>query len=213
MTDTIQPNHHRRLAVVDVRPSSPRQLKNNTESRRRQRALDCPVKELVSAGPPILLLEEQQAKTGSSTSQREAYRQLAERVAQAQVGIIFAVEVARWARDNVAWQLLLRDCVFGDVLLADEHRIYDPNDDHDHVYLGIQGVLAEHELRKLRERMLDCWWTKARRGEFFSAIATGYIEVRGQGLRKHPNTRVQNSLDRMFREFRHTPSATRLCQA
>ena len=124
MTDKIKSQHRQRLAVVYVRQSSPGQVKNNTESRRRQRDLHHRAKELGWADSQILVLEEQQAKTGSSTRQREAYRQLAERVAQGEVGIIFAVEVARWARDNVAWQMLLRDCVFCDVLLADEHRIY-----------------------------------------------------------------------------------------
>jgi len=62
------------------------------------------------------------------------------------------------------------DCIFADILLADEQHVYDPNDPHDHVMLGIQGALAEYELRLIRERMLTCWWNKAERGELFTQI-------------------------------------------
>jgi hypothetical protein len=137
---------------------------------------------------------------------------LAEKVVEGRVGIILAVEVSRWARDNAAWQLLLRDCIFTGVLLADEQKVYDANDPHDHVLLGIQGVLAEYELGLLRKRMQECWWEKAKRAEIFTNIATGYVEVRGQGLAKHPDQRVQHSLDRMFQKFQQTPSVMKLCQ-
>ena len=83
---------------------------------------------------------------------------MAESVVDGRVGLILALEVSRWARDNAAWQPLLRDCVFANVLLADEHKVYDVNDPHDHVFLGIQGVLAEYELGLLRQRMQECWW-------------------------------------------------------
>ena len=212
MSDKIQPHHLERLAVVYVRQSSPKQVRDNKESRLRQRALSERAHQLGWADEKILLLEEEKARTGSSTADRTTYRKASELVCQNQVGIIFALEVSRWSRDNVAWQLLLRDCVYGNVLLADEHAIYDPDDPRDHVSLGIQGVLAEYELRMMRERMLGCWWEKARRGEIFPAIGTGYVAVPGKGLEKHPNARVRNSLNRLFQKFNETPSALKLCQ-
>lgn len=212
MNDKIQPHHLERLAVVYVRQSSPTQLRNNHESPRRQRALKQRARQLGWSEQRVLILEEDHARTGSSTHDRQAYRQASEGVVNGRVGMILAVEVSRWARDNAAWQLLLRDCIFANVLLADEQKVYDPNDPHDHVFLGIQGVLAEYELGLLRRRMQDCWWEKARRAEMFTSIATGYVEVRGQGLDKHPNQRVQHSLDRMFQRFNQMPSVMKLCQ-
>ena len=212
MSEKLQLHHLQRLAVVYVRQSSPAQLRNNRESPRRQRALKERARELGWPEERILVLEEDRARTGSSTHGREAYHELAEKVVEGRVGMILAIEVSRWARDNVAWQLLLRDCIYADVLLADEQKIYDAHDPHDHVILGIQGVLAEYELGLLRRRMQECWWEKAKRGEIFTNIATGYVEVRGQGLEKHPDRRVQHSLDRLFRRFEKTPSVMKLCQ-
>lgn len=212
MNEKIQPRHLHRLAVVYIRQSSPGQVRNNRESALRQGALTKRAEELGWPPERILVLQEEQGRSGSSTCGRHAYRQLAEEVVEDRVGMILAVEVGRWSRDNAAWQLLLRDCMFAQVLLSDEYRIYDPNDAHDHVYLGIQGALAEYELRKIRERMLSCWWAKARRGELFANIATGYIEVRGKGIDKHPDLRVQRSLERLFEKFREMPSVMRLCQ-
>ena len=212
MNDKIQAHHLQRLAAVYVRQSSPAQLRNNQESRRRQRALKERARELGWPAERVLVLEEDQGRTASSTHGRRAYRELAEKVVDGRVGVILAVEVSRWARDNAAWQLLLRDCIFANVLLADEQKVYDANDPHDRVMLGIQGVLAEYELGLLRRRMQECWWEKAKRAEMFTSIATGYVEVRGQGLHKHPNQRVQHSLDRMFQRFEQVPSVMKLCQ-
>ncbi len=212
MNDKIQPIHLQRLAVVYVRQSSPTQLQNNRESSRRQRALKQRACQLGWPEERVRVLEEEKAKTGSSTEGRRAYRELAESVVDGRVGLILAVEVSRWARDNAAWQLLLRDCVFADVLLADENQVYDASDPHDHVFLGIQGVLAQYELGLLRQRMQQCWWAKAKRAEMFTNIPTGYVEVRGKGLDKHPNQRVQHSLDRLFQKFQQMPSVMKLCQ-
>ena len=212
MDDKIHARYLERLAVVYVRQSRPDQIRHNLESRRRQRDLKQRACELGWPEQRICVLTEEKAKSASATEGRRAYHELAEGVVNGRVGLILAVEVSRWSRDNAAWQLLLRDCVFADVLLADEHKVYDVNDPHDRVFLGIQGVLAEYELGLLRKRMHECWWNKARRGEMFTSIATGYVEVRGKGLEKHPNQRVQHSLDRLFEKFQRMPSVIQLCQ-
>jgi DNA invertase Pin-like site-specific DNA recombinase len=212
MNDKIDARHLQRLAAVYVRQSSPAQVRNNQESRQRQRSLKERARELGWPEERIVVFEEEKGRTASSTHNRQGYRELAENVVAGEVGIVLAVEVSRWARDNVAWQLLLRDCVFADVLLADESKVYNANDPHDHVVLGIQGVLAEYELGLLRRRMEECYWNKAKRAELFTNVATGYVEVRGQGLAKHPDQRVQHSLQRMFERFEQVPSVMKLCQ-
>lgn len=212
MNDKIRPEHLKLQAIVFVRQSSPTQVRNHPESARRQRALQQRAEALGWPAERIRILDEDQGKSAGSLHGREAFDEMARGVIQGRVGIIFAVDVARWARDTVASTTLVRECVFANVLLADEQTIYDPNDPHDHVLLGIQGALAEYELRILRRRMLGCWWSKARRGEIFTAVPTGYIDVPGQGLQKHPDLRVQRSLDRLFLKFREMPSVMKLCQ-
>ena len=210
MNDKVRPEHLDREAIVYGRQSSLGQLRDHQESARRQAALQGRARQLGWDEARIVLLQESTAKSGSTTHGRDAFHELSRMVVERKAGIILALDVSRWARDSVAWQVLLRDCIFSGVLLADETRVYDPADLHDHVYLGLQGVLAEHELKQLRERTLQCWWNKARRGELFTAIPTGYVEVRGKGLEKHPNQRVQNSINRMFQKFREMPSVFQL---
>lgn len=212
MNDKIDARYLQRRAAVYVRQSGPGQVRNNKESRLRQRALKERAGQLGWPDDRILLLEEDRARTASSTHGREAYRELSEMVIDGRMGIILAVEVSRWARDNAAWQLLLRDCIFFDVLLADEQRVYDPNDPHDHVVLGIQGVLAEYELGLLRRRMQECYWNKAKRGKLFTNLAIGYVQVHDQEIVKHPDQRVQHSLERMFQRFQISPSVLQLWQ-
>jgi DNA invertase Pin-like site-specific DNA recombinase len=211
MSENIQPHHLSRLAVVYVRQSSPTQFRNQLESPQRQRALRERAMQLGWSESRVHVLAEQQAASGGSTHGRPAYRELSEQVAQHRVGLILAVEVARWARDNAAWQWLLRDCIFEGVLLADEQRLYDPNDPHDHVLLGIQGALAEYELRMLRTRTITCWWNKAKRHEMHIAIPTGVVATTGH-LEKHPHRRVRNSFDRLFRKFDECASVLQLCR-
>jgi len=211
MNEKIQPHHLARLAVVYKRQSSPTQVRNHLESPQRQLALAQHAEQLGWPAAQVLVLQEERARSGGSTDGRHAYRELCQLIAEQRVGVILAVEVSRWARDNVAWQWLLRDCVFEGVLLADEHRLYDPNDSHDHVLLGIQGVLAEHELRRFRERTIECWWNKAKRHEMFCNIPTGVVATDGK-LEKHPDRRVRNSLERLFTKFTECSSVVELCR-
>jgi len=194
-----------------VRQSSPTQVRNNLESPQRQRALAQRAEQLGWPASQVLVIEEQRAHSGSSRDGRTAYHQLSELVVGQHVGLILAVGVSRWARDGVAWQLLLRDCMFDGVLLADECHLYDPKDSHDHVSLGIQGVLAEYELHKIREQTIACWWNKARNQKMFPAIPTGVILGEGK-LEQHPHRRVRHSFERLFAKFNECSSVIELCR-
>jgi DNA invertase Pin-like site-specific DNA recombinase len=211
MNEKLKPHHLERLAVVYVRQSSPTQVRCHLESPQRQRALRQRALELGWAESQVVVLEESRAKSGGSRHGRHAYHELSELVAQRRAGIVLAVEVARWARDTAAWQLLLRDCIFEDVLLADQEHLYDPSDPHDHVMLGIQGALAQYELRLIATRTIGCWWAKAQRGEIVTPIPTGFVPAQ-KYLDKHPHRRVRHSLDRLFERFREVSSVLQLCR-
>ena len=210
MNEKIQALHLSRLAVVYKRQSNPMQARDHLESPLRQLALAKHAETLGWPPSRVLVLDER-PRSASCTEGRSAFRQLRELVVAGKVGVILAVDVSRWARDTVAWQLLLRDCVFEGVLLADECRVYDPNDSHDHVLLGIQGVLAEHELRRLQERTTECWWNKARRYEMVFHLPTGIVCDDGK-ITKHPHRRVRHSFERLFAQFDRCSSVFQLCQ-
>lgn len=209
MHEKIQPHHLDRLGIVYSRQSGRTQTRFNLESPLRQQALKARVLQIGWPETQVLVLEESQACSASSTHARHAFHQLCELIREHKVGGIFAVDVARWARDGVAWQWMLRDCAYENVLLGDEYRVYDPNDSHDHVTLGIQGVLAEYELRQIRDRTIECWWNKAHRHELFVAIPTGLVIADGN-VTKHPDRRVRHSLERLFEKFNDCSSVLQL---
>lgn len=210
MNSKIQRHHLERSATVYVRQSSPGQALNHRESALRQRALADRAAQLGWAKDRIDILEET-PRTASSTQGRGAYQVVFQNILDKRVGVILGVDVARWSRDGAAFQLLLRNCMFHDVLLADEQHVYDPNDSHDYVLLGVQGVLAEYELKMMRQRMSQCWWNKAKRCELFNVGTIGYVNLR-DGREKHPDQRVRHSLERLFERFRQSSSVLSLCR-
>ena len=76
-----------------------------------------------------------------------------EAIVTGKAGLVAARELSRLVRDNQDWSHLVRLCRFEHVLLADEHRIYDPADPQDRMVLGIQGAFNEFELSMILERM------------------------------------------------------------
>jgi DNA invertase Pin-like site-specific DNA recombinase len=64
--------------------------------------------------------------SGSALGQRAGFESLVAEVALGHVGIIFALEVSRLARDNSAWYRLLDLAGACDTLVADADGVYHP---------------------------------------------------------------------------------------
>ena len=94
MNEKIQPRHLHRLAVVYIRQSSPGQVRNNRESALRQRGLTKRAEELGWPPERILVLQEEQGRSGSFTCGRHAYRKLAEEV----VEVSWTPKTGRWVK-------------------------------------------------------------------------------------------------------------------
>src|SRR5215208_1719842 len=86
-----------------------------------------------------------QSSPGQVRRNREG-RQRHEAIVTGKAGLVAARELSRLIRDNQDWSHLVRLCRFENVLLADEHRLYDPGDPQDRMVLGIQGAFNEFEL-------------------------------------------------------------------
>ena len=143
---TINRWHLERIAFVYVRQSTPSQVKKNVEGGERQRRMQQRVKELGWPNHQVKLLGADTGHSGSSLHGRDDYQTMLQAVLDQKAGIICASELSRLVRDNQDWNQLVRVCRHRTVLLADEHRIYDSNDPHDRVSLGIQGAFNEFEL-------------------------------------------------------------------
>jgi DNA invertase Pin-like site-specific DNA recombinase len=202
--------HLERIAFVYVRQSTPSQVRKNVEGGERQRRMQQRVQELGWPDHQVRLLGADTGHSGSSLHGREDYQTMLQAVMAQEAGIIGASELSRLVRDNQDWNQLVRICRHQGVLLADEHRIYDPNDPQDRVVLGIQGAFNEFELAMIFARMRDGKNRKARRGELYGSFPPGYICRHEPLYEKHPDLRVRRAVEKVFQEYEDSPSVRQL---
>lgn len=210
MSEKIQPQHLERLAMVYVRQSSPGQVKNNRESYRVQKGLTVRAESLGWSADKIKVIEGDQGASASQPNTRHDFNAVLQMVQDQQVGIVFGQDVARLARNSIDWSLLTHWCALHGALLGDQNQVYDPSLSQDSLVLGIQGVLAVHELHAIRNRLQAGLSEKASRGELHHAMSRGYVVVEGRHLRKHPDRRVQKAIVRVFEKFESCASVSQL---
>jgi DNA invertase Pin-like site-specific DNA recombinase len=206
----IKPHHLERWAYVYLRQSSPGQVRKNREGRQRQEAM---VEHVAGLGWPrsrIVLLDRDSGRSGSSEHGREDLRTLVEAIVTGKAGMVAARELSRLIRDNQDWARLVRLCRFEDVLLGDEHRLYDAADPQDRMVLGIQGAFNEFELSMIVDRMHQSLRQKAARGEQYDALPPGYICRHPPLYEKHPDARVQRAVEKVLHDFTRFSSARQL---
>lgn len=208
-TNKIKKHHLEKTAFVYLRQSSPGQVKKNVEGARRQRQMQERMKELGWPAGRICLLGGDTGNSGSTLHGRADYQAIVEGVLGGQAGAVAARELSRLVRDNQDWNQLVRLCRHQDVLLVDEHRVYNAADPQDRVVLGVAGAFNEFELAMIVDRMQESRRQKAARGELYDHIATGYV-LRGGVLEKHPDDRVQRAMAKVFDHFDRCTSVLQL---
>lgn len=143
MIDKIQSTHLERRAVVYLRQSDPRQVRNHPESTARQYALKRRAIELGWPADRVETIDEDLGRSATGTEWRSGFKRLAEEVANGRVGAIFALEVSRLARSSADWHRLLDLCGLADVVLLDEQSVYTPRNSDDRLLLGLKGTMSE----------------------------------------------------------------------
>src|SRR5262245_34464983 len=120
--------HLSRLAIVYVRQSSTQQIFDHQESRQRQYAL---VDDAVQLGWPrerVLVIDDDQGRSGRTIEQRTGMQRLLAEVALDHVGLVLGLEISRLSRSSKDCYHLLEVCAVFGTLLADQDGIYDAND-------------------------------------------------------------------------------------
>ena len=202
----IEHHHLEKTAYVYLRQSTPTQVKNNRESQRLQRRMQEHVEKLGWPTRQIRLLGGDTGRSADTLHGRDDYQTILQAVLEQTAGLVAARELSRLVRDNQDWGQLIRLCRFQDVLLCDEHRVYDANDPQDRVMLGIQGAFNEFELAVITNRMQESRRNMARRGELYEGFPPGYICRQPPVQEKHPDSRVQRAIEKIFAEFEKVPS-------
>src|SRR3982074_1257733 len=197
----IKPEHLARKAIVYLRQSSERQVRQNKESQLLQYAMAERVRALGWQQVEII-----NSDLGSSASVAAARGEGVERVlssvALGEVGIVGSREVSRLSRTDKDWCRLLEVCQIFGTLIADEQQVYDLNYLDDQLVLGIKGTLSVVELKVLRQRLQAGQESKARRGELFKRLPVGYVRDAMGKVVFHPDQRVCEAIQLVFVKFR-----------
>jgi DNA invertase Pin-like site-specific DNA recombinase len=197
----IKPEHLARRAIVYLRQSSEKQVRQNKESQRlqydvaeRMRALGWKEVEIVDG--------DLGCSAAMASARREGFERVLSSVALGEVGIVGSREVSRLSRTDKDWCRLLEVCQIFGTLIADEQQVYDLNYLDDQLVLGIKGTLSVVELKVLRQRLQAGQESKARRGELFKRLPVGYVlDLTGKVV-VHPDQRVCEAIQMVFVKFR-----------
>lgn len=160
----VTTEHLQRDASLYVRQSSLKQVYNNTASTERQYALR---QHAVNLGWPqerIHVIDHDQGQSGASAD-REGFQRFVTDVGMGRAGIVMGLEVSRLVRNYAEWYRLLEICAFTETLILDEEGIYNPQDVHDRMLLGLKGTLSEAELHAIHARLQGGKLTRAQEGK------------------------------------------------
>jgi DNA invertase Pin-like site-specific DNA recombinase len=211
-SELIQPSHRQRQALIYIRQSTPGQVQNHSESLRLQYALR---ERALGYGWPadaIEVIDTDLGLTGRSAEGRPGFLKMVQQVSLGQVGIIFAFDVTRFARNCSDWYQLLDLCGYRSCLVGDQESIYDPTTINGRLILGLKGLISELELHTIRARLNAGLLNKAQRGELALRLPAGLVRDELERVVKHPNREVQDRLQLIFSTFLRLRSIRRVVQ-
>ncbi|WP_198406926.1 recombinase family protein [Nocardia terpenica] len=197
----VSAEHTDRLAVIYVRQSTMRQMIEHAESLRVQYAM---VDRAIALGwtrQRVKVIDADVGMSGATTAGRAGFAELVSEVGLGHVGIVVGVDVSRLARSGRDWYQLMELCALAGTLLADSDGVYDPGEYNDRLLLGLKGTMSEAELHLIGQRMASGRLAKARRGELFFAVPTGYLLRPSGEVVKDPDEQVQTVIGLIFDLF------------
>src|SRR5436853_1633355 len=122
----IKPEHLARKAIVYLRQSSEKQVRQNKESQLLQYAVVERVRALGWKQVEIIN-NDLGSSAGVASAQREGFERVLSLVALGEVGIVGSREVSRLSRTDTAWCRLLEVCQSFGTLIGDAQQVYDLN--------------------------------------------------------------------------------------
>lgn len=203
----VKRQHLQRDAYLYIRQSTIRQVRENTESTKRQYELRERALALGWQSEQIRIIDCDQAQSGASEAGRDGFQQLVAEVSLGNAGIVMGLEVSRLARNNADWHRLLQLCAFTDSLILDQDGLYDPGSFNDRLLLGLKGAMSEAELHVLRTRLQEGILNKARRGELKVPLPVGFVYDELGRVKLTPDRQVRDALKRFFESFGRLGSA------
>jgi excisionase family DNA binding protein len=202
----IRREHLERRAFVYIRQSSPQQLRDHAEGRRRQFQMMDWAEQTGWSKERIVVIDEE-GKSAAVPRARMAFGDLITAVGRGEAGIVISLEVSRLARNSPDWHHLIYLSRWTDTLITDGETVYDPKLPADRMVLGIRGQVSELELDYSIQRMIDARWNKARRGELMTIPPAGYDLDDLNQLVVTPDESVVNAIRMVFAKLDEFGSA------
>ena len=190
--------HLQRKAFVYVRQSSDFQVRHHVERQRLQYELADHARELGFAR--VEVIDKDQGESGDGRP-RPGFDRLLTAVCRGQAGLVLSLEASRLARNGREWHTLLDFCAIMDCLVGDAHKLYDPGQADDRLFLGMKGSFSEAELALFRQRSLESRMALAQRGELFTTLPAGYEKTDRWHIEKTPDQRQRDAIGLLFRKL------------
>lgn len=197
----IRATHLKRHAVVYLRQSDPKQVREHRESAANQRALADRLRELKWEQNQISIIADDQGKSAKHAAGREGFQALVADVGLGRIGIVMGYEVSRLARNSADWHRLLELCALFDTLIGDSDGIYNPRDFNDRLLLGLKGTMSEAELHSLKLRLEAGRVSKAKRAELVQNLPTGLTRTPDGEVVIDPDKSVEDRIRLVFTKF------------
>ena len=198
VSDTIQPRHLNRRAMIYVRQSTPQQVISNRESQKLQYALQDRATQLGWHEKDIEVVDVDLGQSGTTMESRIGFQHLVSEVALGNVGVVMAYDATRLSRNCSHWYQLLDLCGRADCLIADRDGVYDPTSINGRLLLGLKGQISELEMHTIRAQLNAGRWSKAKRGELAVLLPVGLVRLDDGRVQKDPNREVQDRIDLIF---------------
>ncbi len=205
MNEKIQSQHRNRAAYVYVRQSTGHQVRHHHQGRQRQYDLADRARELEFAR--VIVIDEDQGKTGSGLVERPGFATLLSAVCGGEAGAVFALEASRLARNNRDWHHLIDLCALTETLIVDSDGIYDPRQLNDRLLLGLKGTMSEYELGLFRQRAREAFEMKIASGHALWEMPVGLVRDEDDRVEKIADRQVQAAIGGVFAKFRELGSA------
>jgi DNA invertase Pin-like site-specific DNA recombinase len=203
----ITSGHRDRLAVIYLRQSSMAQVREHTESTRRQYALADEAVALGWTRQDVLVIDTDLGVSGRWGVVRAGFTELAGRVCTGEVGAIFGAEISRLARSSAEVARLMEFAAITGTLLIDADGVYDPADVNDRMLLGMKSTLGEVELHVMAQRLQEAKRAAAARGELRTPLPVGYVHDAAGDVVIDPDAEVQAAIGDVFAAFTACGSA------
>ena len=206
----ITSQHLDRKAVIYIRQSSPKQVREHLDSQLTQRTLVKRAQNLGWHAARIDVFDGDLGQSAAHAQARDDFKALTAEVALGHVGIVFGWQVSRLARNNADWyQLLDLAALFG-TLIGDTDGVYEPRLYNDRLLLGLKGTMSEAELYMMRQRLQAGRLSKVQRGEYVQRLPTGLVRLADKRVVKDPDTQICHVIALVLAKFEELGSCYRV---